>query len=334
MSEGRFGRKYRLRIGKIKDQIAQTVEKVIDQGVGGGKITTPSADLQALPSESDVSAVLIENLHIVANLPYSKKSTNSASAATIQIYNLSHDTLKRIQPESSVILEAGYESDNILPMVYVGQIASLTSYKQNGTDRVTKLVLKDGYTVDKNVRLSVAFTDKTYEQIITELLKFAAQYGIPTGAFYKNPQSGSKEDLPTIKKRLDLKPQGFSKSGWLMDILSSACEAIGFRCYLSLGKLYVEPKEYEQSLEVLELRNNLIVGDLEPEKTTSNSLTGAATNKVGLKVTTLLDGRITLNKKIRIVEGDFKGYYDIEEMSHSLSYEGNEWYTIMDLVEV
>lgn len=337
MTEFRLGRKYILRIAKNTEQTAKIEVKEINSGSSGGKIgKTSSADLLSLPPDSDVSAVKFENHQIVAKISSTKKSSTNSTPVTITIYNVAPDTLQKIKAESTIILQAGYETDKELPIIYAGQVIKIKPSKA-GPDRLLQLVCSEGYTVQKNVRFNKSFPPgNTYKQILDNLISEAVEYGIPLGGFYTTPQTTSK-DLPpsTSTTRLEIKPSsGFLAEGNLMLSISKLCEQIGFRCYLALGKLYVEPKEYAKNLEVIKITPDLIIGEVQPEKDTSKSLTGGTTNKIGVKVRTFLDGRINLAKKIHIVEGDYKGYYDIDSVSHNLNYEGGDWSTTIDLVDV
>lgn len=332
-----LNRKYLLRIDLNKEQLDSGIPEDIDAGTGGGKIKPPSTgDLITIASDKDVDIISIDNLQLVAKIPSSKKSSTNSTPATITLYNLSTDTLSKIKPESTLILQAGYESDDALAVVYVGQVVKIKPEK-NGVDRTVRLVCSAAYTITKNVRISKSWPPgKTFKQIIDELVKELGNYGLPLGAFNTEPQEPIIDNPPsTVTSRLSIIPEaGFAVNGYLMPALESLCESVGFKCYIALSKLYIEPKEYPKTLEIVTLSQDHIIGGIRPEKDTSKSLTGSSTNKTGISVTTLLDGRITLAKKVEIASGPWAGHYDVESVTHSLSYEGKEWYTKMKLVGI
>lgn len=329
-----FGRKYLLRIAQNTEQFDDNPNLLIDAGVGGGRIKPPATgDVLSLPP---LEAIAFSELNLITSIPSSKKASTSSSPATITLYNISTASLAKIKPNSTIILQAGYESDKELPVIYAGQIVKIKPEKQ-GINRTVKLVCSSAFTITKNVRISKSFPPgKTYKQIIDSLVEEVGKYGLPLGAFHTVPQVVPKDKPPsTSSTSLTSTPNGgYATSGFLMDDLTNLCESIGFRCYIALSKLYIEPKEYAKTLEVVTLTPDIIIGNIKPEQDTAKSLTGSGTDKTGLTVVSLLDGSITIAKKLRIKEGTYKGYYDIESVNHSLNLEGREWYTKMKLVGV
>jgi len=326
----RFKRKYILRIALNPNIIkTDTVEK-LESGTAGGGVKKPTTgDLLTV----DVDALVIEDLHIEATISYKKTSKATSSPAKINIYNLSHQTLAKIKPESTLVLQAGYESDKELPVVFAGQIISIGTSRR-GADKVTSILTGGAYTVQKNVRINKTYPKGiTYKELVQNLLTEAANWGLPTGAFKTDPQVTSKESKNKKDKILLKLEDGYVASGWLMNILNDVVGSIGYRAYITVGKLYVEPKEFSKTLEIFKITPDTIIGDIQLKADSSSKLSGSTTHKAGITLKILVDGRLTLDKKVQITdpESPYSGVYDIAKLDHKLSYEESDWFSTMDL---
>lgn len=324
----RFRRKYILRIALNPNIISTESEDKVDNGTSAGGTKKPSAgDLLTLPAE----AIEITDLHIEATINYKKTTKAASSPARIDIYNLSRATLAKIKPESTIILQAGYETDKELPIVFAGQIVTVATSRRN-VDKITTILAGGAYTVQKNLRMSGTIPKgSTYKQAIQLLLNKAAEYGLPTGAFRTDPQEVSKESKNKQDKLKIVLEDGYAVSGWLMNSLNDLCSSIGYRTYISVGKIYVEPKEFSKTLELFTITSEVVIGDIQLKTDSSSKLSGSTTHKSGITVKILVDGRLTLDKKIRIPEGEYSGVYDIAKLDHKLSYEEADWFSTMDL---
>lgn len=330
-ADNRFKRKYLLSIALNPTTIKKDSKEKLKEGVTGGSVKAPSTgDLLSLP----LDALQIEGLHIEATINYKKRTKTTSSPAKISIFNLSRETIKKLKPESTIILRAGYESDKELPVVFAGQIAKIGSSRR-GSDKITTILASGAYTIQKNLRVTISIPKKsTYKQAIEILLKHAADNGLPTGAFNTDPQEATKTSSTGKDKTSKVLEDGYAVQGWLLNNLSDLCASIGYVAYVSVGKLYVEPKEYSKTLEVFTLTKGTVIGDIQLQTDSTNKLSGSTSHKSGIAVKVFLDGRITLDKKIRIDDKDspYVGIYDIDKLDHKLAYEEKDWFTTMNLV--
>ena len=324
----RFDRKYRLRIATNPDLFKSSTKEKIDGETSGGAAKKPTnTDSLSIDRE----AIQITDLHIIASI-VSKVTKKAVSApARIDIYNLSRETLEKILPEATIILEAGYSTDKELPVVFAGQVVSVSTTRR-GVDKVTTLMCSSAYSIIKNVRIEKTFKKGiSYKELIQEILEEASAWGLPLGHFKTDPQEDSKEVLD-VKNKIDLTlDDGYNASGNLVKILADIANSIGYRAYISLGKLYVEPKEISKTLEVIELDSTTIIGDVQLRNNASGKLSGTTTNKQGISVQLLLDGRLSLDKKVKLTTDYYAGVYDIVKVDHKMAYEDADWFTTLDL---
>lgn len=328
----RFKRKYLLRIA-LNPNIAESPPVLkINQGSSAGTILpVTQGDVCSIPDDLHEDAIGFHNHQMTANITYSRDKTNTA---TIVLYNVSRETQRKIKPDSIIILQAGYEEDEELPYIYAGQIVQVLPSKTNA-DRMLKLVCGSGVVVQRNLRMSHTFTPgSSYRAIINRIIQEIQKYGIPLGEFRATPQNQPK-NIPSgvPASRLDLIPSSFSIEGNLFTSLERVLDMVGFHYYTMHGKLYIEPAELGAGLVKTVIDDGQIINNIEPKQESGGSLSGDNKNKSGLKVSTLLNGEFHLDSFIELTNEDYAGVYNPETISHALNYEGNEWFTTLNLTE-
>ena len=330
-----FDRRYILRIARNEKQVKVDSKDVVDASSSGGGIKViDTKDLTAIGNTDGVRVIEIRDLHIEANIRIGKGKGFKNNPSTIKIYNLSQDSINKIQKDSLVILQAGYKDDVDLPYIFAGQAVSVVTGR-DGANRVTSITCQGGHTIQKNVRLSKTFPKgTTYKKVIQGLLDEAAKYGLPTGHFKTTSTTPPKDAKNVADKLSVVLEDGYVVEGNLINSLTDIATGIGFKVYVSLGKLYVEPKDNPALSVVKEIYSSLIKGSIEPYVASSKSLTGDTTSSEGVKFSLFLDGEITLDKKIQVKDGNYAGTYDIESINHSLAYEGGEWSTGLELIKI
>ena len=340
MAQERFGRKYSLIIGRKDKLITRNLSfspvptqaaRLATAGIGGGLLLASAApsytDFLAAPPP-EAKGIEITDLQIDCTIKSSKSSGSTNSTNTISIYNLSKSSQEQIDREDSVLLRAGYEqdlssnADQELPLIVAGQILSVGTTKK-GQDIITKITLSDSYVPKKNLRVSKSYPrDTTYLEIITDLMKIAADFGVPFGGIPEQSVT-----LVVQRTLLEKIPSGKPVEGFLFEELEKICNDIGFTSYTSLGKLYVDPIDGPKSVTQIEINSSDIKGTIRPDKDSSSSLTASPTNKPGIKFTTLLDGRITDKVIIQMNVPDYTGVYDVTSLQHKMNFERGAWQT-------
>lgn len=349
-----FGRKYALFIGTLDKLVAnETVEDILNKPdltdrVVGGSLRKNSdqegyRDYVSLPPEGN--GIEITDLHIETNveLRANAKSSVSSASVSIRIFNMSKNTQKKIKAEDTVILRAGYEQDEELPLIFAGQIVTIKT-RREGVNVVTTLSCGDSFTPRKNLRVSKSYPRGTSKKdIIQDLLNQAADYGVPTGQFFV-PTSSEESGLASIISTVDYNPaKGFASSrveavvasgyavfGLLFEELARTCDNIDFRSYLLQGSLYVEPIEYRIKQTTIKVTGDSIIGSIREEDDGSTNITGDKLKQRGITLKVPLNGRITTTSLVKVsdIEDDeLSGDYAVVSLKHTLSLERGDWVT-------
>lgn len=374
MSEA-FLRDYKLTILNPKEVNANISEDVITDDVvkffsRDESVSSNYKDYRTKYSLYD--KLEIHDLNFDANITYSSSSDSSGSqVSTFKVYNLSKESLKTIKKNASVILEAGYLSEKSLPMLFTGLIESIDTQRV-GENQVTSFSCKDSGLPLRGVRASISFVrETTYKTIILTLMDRLARKGVPKGEFLEsstytplthtqildsiNPPSTlelqEREDslqsdaikygvpvdyfkYPTPSLDTPLL-NGYSVEGNIFEELKRVCKAIGFRAYVVLGKLYVEPIDEPIGKARFTLKEDQIRGGIKRQTNSSSKGQNSSEGKEGIIVETFLNGRITANKILSITHGgDFKGDYKITSVTHKLNFEGSNWITICKCIGI
>ena len=343
-----FDRKYRLTVG-LPPSLVEV--DIFSPPMEEGTTQSDFVNNQDWRTLSVKNAVAITDLQIQANIKSNSNSTSSTSKTIISVYNLSKRTLDIIAKTNNyIILEAGYAQDKKLEMIFSGQVSDVTTVRQ-GQDLITELVCEDGYTPNNYIKISKKFTkDNTYGDVLSYLVGKYADNGITTGDFVDGwADIGSREvAIPNSTKILAQKalPQDYAQlpaliarpantktsnglvlMGYLHQALDKVCAQMGYVNYITCGRLFVHPKGYTKMVEQFELSTN-IMKSIRPM---GSKATGGSLGKgiEGISITTFLDGRLDVDKSIKILDGDHAGEYKIITKEHKLDYEGGSWDTLL-----
>jgi len=172
------------------------------------------------------------------------KETNTAN---LEIYNISQEMVGIIEEKnSSVILKVGYEDDENLAILYIGDIVEYEP-EINGVDTITKITLKDGYIPLTKRKLSLSFKEgSNTKQILNKIISDL------------NLTDGGYSDLPNFEYK-----QGFSFIGSPGRALDIVLSRIGYKWTIVNNSLIIT-KPYETN-------NSSIVKFLSPQTGLLNS---------------------------------------------------------------
>lgn len=330
----KFNRKYRVRIDTSNNHIQQeTSPSEVEQSSSGGGLKEGGIDFLSLPSTTEV--IEIKDLHMEATVVSSKNTkVVPSSPAKINIYNLPKSDRNKIKADAVIILEAGFDSDEELKTIYAGQVVSISTGRQP-PDVVTTLVCDGTFSVRKNLRVAKSWPEGvTYRQIIQYLLDEAGKYGLSTEFITTLPQNETTNKPNGLSERTDVALKGYAIDGFLLEELTSVCNETGLRCYFSKGALSVEPVEYSERLNVYQVGEENIKGNIYPYSDNSKKLSGSSANKNGYTITLPLDGGVSLTDKVELTTQEVSGLCDIETISYHLSYYGDVWDTELRLIEI
>lgn len=284
-------------------------------------------DFCTIPSE----AVTITELRVMAEVSSGKELKSSSSGATISLFNVSDDTLFYLQDKNTVILKAGWVSQEELPILFVGTIVS-SNPEKNGADTKTVIKCSDSKFARDQVDLQLSLPPETYtyRRVIEALLGLAGKAGVPS------------EFVTTdgiVDEKLDA---GFTFDGLLFRELEKFCSSIQYKVVYHLGRIRVEPKQYDNSTTATTInKDNILQGIHKVSKSKGVSSTDTESTS-GLKFKTFLNGGITvngdvvngidLNVPVFIDIAGYEGLYDPKKVSHKMDSEGSEWTTEVEVV--
>lgn len=347
-----FDRKYNLTVGKPID-IQYDIDPFnpLEGGANNVLSNDTVADFRTV-LQSD--AILIEDLQMVTTINNSSNNAGPSSGlTTIQIYNLIGDHRVLVERVNNyIILEAGYEEDPELIMIFAGQVQSYST-KRVGLDKVTTLTCAEGYTPNNSIRISKTFEENdTYGDVIQYLANTYAQNGIPTGEIIDDWNEDAINDrtfspladngkeliarggkpqnyvqLPVIlAKPANMKMvNGYSAVGYLHQVLENICKQIGYVSYITNGRLFVHPKGFTRMVEEYEFYQDQIKSINGMADNSTNSSIGKGIE--GVTITTFIDGRLDIDKRVKVLDGEYAGSYKIITSSHQLDYERGSWDT-------
>lgn len=347
-----FDRKYRLTIGHPDIVTTGTLPLFMSTGGTNTPNITTRIDKEILKdgytktnwqSGSDwiktdpEEAALITDLQITANIAGSSNTSGGTSSTTISIFNMSDATRDIVELTNNyVILEAGYAQDEELKMIFSGQVTNFET-KRRGQDLVTILQCSDAYTPNNSVRVSKYFPKtQTYADLIEYLITAYKENGVPLGEFTKKWESSFNSilpqnyiQLPVIKQTPANTPlvTGYSMSGYLHQVLTNICNEIGYVNYIANGKLFIHPKGYTKTVEQYEFTSDQMKSIRKSASQSTNSSLSKGVE--GVVIHTFLDGRLDVDKRIEVVDGEYKGTYKIITKAHQLDYLYGNWDTMV-----
>lgn len=259
--------------------------------------------------------VLIETLHVTFEVSKSSDNKKKSNSAAIEIYNLSDDTLKKFETEFiRCEFYCGYK-DVGLKRLFAGDVTQVTTRK-NGTDKVTQLLLGEGYVALNHTTLSETVPDnKTVAEAFEAIRK--QMPGVVRGIY-----AGTNIN--------NLIPFGYPLTGTAKQMLQELSET--YRV------------EYSIEQDTLSLRDESGVSDKNKttafvisEQTglidipyyTSPSATktkGDNTRKEGVQFKALLNTEIIPGKMIYLKSKAITGYFKVTSTRHYGGFRDNDWY--------
>lgn len=326
-----YDRKYRLVIGKPSNTIQYT-----------GEVSSVNLDTLGVLKPSNYvndyrfsygGGVEITDLQMIADIK-GKSTTGNQSGCVIKLYNLSEETLADIEEANNyVLLEAGYAQDEQLALIFSGQIIS-SETDNLGEDVVTTIICKDGFTPTGGIRVAKKYAKGlTYADVLYDLTSIFADNGIPTGQLEMEPLLADRQTYVQLRTPQETKlRRGYSAVGFLRQVMDNVCNSLGYVWYITNGRLFCHPKGYTKMVELYEFNTDQLLsvrpyGDQKVSTSTGKGDTG-------VKISTFLDGRIDIDKRIRILDGKHKGDYKVTGKSHSLDYRNGNWVSSFDCKKV
>lgn len=333
MELSNFNRKYELLIGLPPRMVPRSRSEYINQSYGSLFSSNNIVPTDVVfDYRKEDRAVLINDLHFEADIKaLGDKTNNQGSNATINIFNLSPETLQIVsQKNAKVILKAAYEGYPELPIIYTGQVKECFTDSSSGVNSITTLQCTDGYTITSGLKVSKSFPPVTAaSEIVEDLVGALVANGLSKGRVIVDEPSFPINKIPS----LTFLPRGWSYTGYVNNALDSIASEFGYVWYITNSIVYFHPREYNRMFGAVSLTTELIHSIRRKQDATTTSSINSETKK-GVTIITDLDGRIDLSKRIVIEDGDYAGTYKVTQVEHKLSYRGGDWISVIECTQV
>ncbi len=330
-------RKYTLVVGTPR-RVTQPQSRTFDPNDPASTYRIDQLFPGTIPPEVQESRVLeFTELHFEAYIPQNKtRKATSRDKGYIKVYNMNkehRDFILTDTQEKLVFLYAGYENQGDLPLIFAGELITAEEEKQ-GHDTILSMTCGQSVRVGADIRVQKTYrAGDSFAAILNDLLQIASDNGIDIGRarlppgegqFYQNlgvVQNVNNDSIEDLSEReLRFINRALPVEGYLLDILSKVAQMVGYRSYMVLNRLYVEPEDFPRLFEIVEVNTSQIQESIRPSVTSKTDRTNS--NKAAeIMVKLFLNGEVTANKRLRILDGEYEGLYQITKVEHHMRLE-------------
>lgn len=262
------------------------------------------------------NGLLIDKLQVTFDISKSTNNKNRTNSASIEVYNLSEESLKVLDTDYPVaVFEAGYLDTGGPQRIFAGQVTNVSTRK-SGTDIVTQIQMGSGYTALNHDTLSDVVPPGNSVKDAAEKLRKAI--GADRGVY-----NGTNLNNEII--------YGYPLSGTPKEMLDELAEKYQLDWQLDDGVLYVHDsdraatEQFQQAYVI-----SPFTGLIERPYRVSGDRRRSKKDKVkkpGVQMKILLNPDIKAGDIIQIEEGLLKGWYKVDSIRHSGSWRGDNWTT-------
>lgn len=262
------------------------------------------------------NGLLIKDLQVTFDISKSTNNKNRTNSASIEVYNLSEESLKVLDTDyPAAVFSAGYLDTGGVKRLFSGQVTNVSTRK-SGTDIVTQLTMGSGYTELNHETLSDVVPPGNNVQDAIEKLRKAI--GADRGVY-----NGTNLNNEII--------YGYPLSGTPKEMLDELAEKYQLDWQLDDGVLYVHDND-RAATEQFQLAYVIspFTGLIERPYRVSGDKRRSKKDKVkkpGVQMKILLNPEIKAGDIIKIDEGLLKGWYKVDSLRHTGSWRGENWYT-------
>lgn len=269
--------------------------------------------------------IKITDLQLTFDISKSVDNTKKANSASIEVYNLSPQSLKMLETDFlACSFSVGYrglpEADGTrkpidLKRLVTGNVVEFKTAKQ-GTDIVTQIIMGEGYTDLNHKYLTQTIPrGKTLKDVLEEIRK--QMPGVERGVF-----TGTNINNQVI--------HGYPLTGTPRQMLNEIARTYRIEWRVDNKALYVNDAsgviyKGNASAYVLNEKSGLIdipyYTSLEGKKEKSDK-----TKRDGIQFTALLNPEIKPGEIIRVESKNVTGYYRVVDARYTGDYRGQFWY--------
>jgi len=256
-----------------------------------------------------------------------KSLTNTPKYSKLEIYNLSQTTRDALQKlissnneninnQEVVMLYAGYSFNVGAELLYSGNIVNISSRKEP-PDVITTISCAENALVYKNSFSALSYSGGVNStKIITDI---AAQMQVPID---DNSNYGTSVTFA----------HGWSHAGLTKNAMDKIARQAGLTWSTQNGKIRLVPygnSTNEQDVVVVSSTTGMIGS---PErKDSSGDETDNPAMKHGWKVKSLLQPKLSPNKRVKIESMNVNGIYIIDTVSHTGDTKVGDWQTEFEI---
>jgi hypothetical protein len=259
--------------------------------------------------------LLINDLQCTFDISKSSNNKDKTNSASIEIYNLSDESLKLLDVDyPAAVFSAGYR-DIGMKRLFAGQVTNVTTRK-SGTDRITQILMGAAYTnLNHEVLSSLVPPGRDVEEAIKS---FQSQLGVSKSVF-----SGVN-----IKSKL---LWGYPLQGTPKEMLNELAERYNLDWQIDDGVLYVHDNDRGNS-EKFELAYviNSDTGLIDNAYRASGDIRRSKKDKAKIQAVQwkmLLNPDIVPGDIVRLEDTLITGWYKITDLRYTGDWRGSPWYT-------
>ena len=272
------------------------------------------------------------NLHIGFSID--KDTTKESNKAKLEIYNLSDATRKKIEvPDTEVEIYAGYEKACGAILAFKGSV-TYGFTRDAGTDCVTTLDLADGTKAMRDSYCSLSYAPGTSAKTIIQ--RCANEMGVPV------VYGDDVGELESYKN-------GFSYYGQADGALTEICNALGLSWSIQNNILNVilaggtstnRGLVFSPQSGLVGVPDRIVQAEYKsnksnPKKTQKQKAKKEKPRKkAGWKIETLLVPSVNPADMVKVESKWITGWFRVEKVSHRGDYNGTNWQSSMELIEV
>lgn len=259
--------------------------------------------------------VLIQNLHVTFDITKTSNNKKKNNSAAIEIYNLSDDTLKKLETDYLACeFYCGYEDIGINRLLS-GEVVQISTRKA-GADKITQILLGEGYVALNAQKLAATVPPgKTVGDVIEEIRK--QMPGVVRGIF-----AGTNLSNPVI--------HGYPLHGTPKQMLDELCDTYNIDYYIDQGTLNISDsggltQNARSRAFVLNKRTGLVDIPFYSAPVVK-TVKGSKQRKKGMNFKALLNTEIVPGAIVKVESDTINGYYKVTSARYYGGYRDNDWY--------
>lgn len=288
-----------------------------------GETNTLGLLITNIPETDESDGVTQHSLHMDFTITKTDK-VDEKNKAVITVFNLSKESIAKIEKDQKVTFDAGYDGDQTRT-IFLGQVEDVFS-EVSGETVKTRITCIDGYVPVREGYTSRTFSGKSTVEtmlrtIITQDLGFA-------NPVMKNGILGADKGLNKVFQN------GTAKVGDSAEIITSLCRDNFLTWMIRDGEVIIYPVDGSTDIELpLISASSGMIGSPQKSQINKNKLKKSKDLKTTYKVKTLLQGSYNIGDLVQIESAFTNGTYRITKLTHKGSYDGSAWFTNLVVAE-